>query len=164
MGELLGSSKPSCNPPISVTKLNQFPKARKRVFPAFARRHTGHSGITQQFGFGGFRPGPRPRPEAAYLGRRGAAAVESGGLVMAANREESLEKISTRGGVRPAEVVSGDMMALRPVGATIGPADLARRAAPRSGRFAVAASHRAREVTPLRISPEVCVVARSAGG
>ena len=50
---------------------------------------------------------------------------------MAANREESLEKISTRGGVRPAEVVSGDMMALRPVGATIGPADLARRAAPR---------------------------------
>ena len=116
----------SSNPPISVTKLNQFPKARKRVFPAFARRHTGHSGITQQFGFGGFRPGPRPRPEAAYLGRRGAAAVESGGLVIAANREESLEEISTRGGERPAEVVSGDMMALRPVGATIGPADLAR--------------------------------------
>ena len=69
------------------------------------------------------------------MGRRGAAAVESGGLVIAANREESLEKISTRGGVRPAEVVSGDMMALRPVGATIGPADLARRASPRSGRF-----------------------------
>ena len=136
MGELLGSSKPSCNPPISVTKLNQFPKARKRVFPNFARRRTSHSGITQQFGVRCFRPGPRPRPEAAYLGRRGAAAVESGGLVMAANREESLEKISTRGGVRPAEVVSGDMMALRPVGPTIGPADLARRAAPRSGGFA----------------------------
>ena len=118
------------NPPISVTKLNQFPKARKRVFPAFARRRTGHSGITQQFGFGGFRPGPRPRPEAAYLGRRGAAAVESGGLVIAANREESLEKISTRGGVRPAEVVSGDMMALRPVGPTVGPAVLARPASP----------------------------------
>ena len=47
-----------------------------------------------------------------------------------------MEKISTRGGVRPAVVASGDMMTLRPVGATIGPADLARRAAPRSGRFA----------------------------
>ena len=127
---------PGRNPPISVTKLNQFPKARKRVFPAFARRRTGHSGITQQFGVRCFRPGPRPRPEAAYLGRRGAAAVESGGLVMAANREESLEKISTRGGVRPAVVASGDMMTLRPVGATIGPADLVLRAAPRSGRFA----------------------------
>ena len=125
--------KSGCNPPISVTKLNQFPKATKRVFSAFARRRTGHTGITQQFGVRCFRPGPRPRPEAAYLGRRGAAAVESGGLVMAANREESLEKISTRGGVRPAEVVSGDMMALRPVGATIGPAVLARRASPRFG-------------------------------
>ena len=49
-----------------------------------------------------------------------------------AKRDGSLEKISTRGGVRPAEVVSGDMMALRPVGATIGPADLARRAAPKA--------------------------------
>ena len=125
----------SSNPPISVTKLNQFPKATKRVFSAFARRRTGHTGITQQFGVRCFRPGPRPRPEAAYLGRRGAAAVESCGLVMAANREETLEKISTRGGVRPAEVVSGDMMALRPVGATIGPAVLARRASPRSGLF-----------------------------
>jgi len=69
------------------------------------------------------------------LGRRGAAALASGVFVTAANREESLEKISTRGGVRPAEVVSGDMMALRPVGPTIGPADLARRASPRSGLF-----------------------------
>ena len=136
MGELLGSSKPSCNPPISVTKLNQFPKARKRVFPAFARRRTGHSGITQQRGVRSLRAGPRPRPEATYLGRRGAAALASGVFVTAANREESLEKISTRGGVRPVEVVSGDMMALRPVGATIGPAVLARRASPRSGRFA----------------------------
>ena len=127
---------PASNPPISVTKLNQFPKARKRVFPNFARRRTSHSGITQQFGVRCFRPGPRPRPEATYLGRRGAAAVASGVFVTAANREESLEKISTRGGVRPVEVVSGDMMTLRPVGATIGPADLARRASPRSGRFA----------------------------
>ena len=70
------------------------------------------------------------------MGRRGAAALASGVFVTAANREESLEKISTRGGVRPVEVVSGDMMALRPVGATIGPAVLARRASPRSGRFA----------------------------
>ena len=117
-----------------------------------------------------------------------------------------MEKISTRGGVRPAVVASGDMMTLRPVGATIGPADLARRAAPRSGRFAdddkssppagrlarrrtarrkcvaeqncdfaaapvrgvqnfnVAASHIAREVTPLRISPEGRVNARLARG
>jgi hypothetical protein len=101
------------NPPISVTKLNQFPKARKRVFPAFARRRTGHSGITQQRGVRSLRAGPRPRPEATYLGRRGAAALASGVFVTAANREESLEKISTRGGVRPVEVVSGDMMARR---------------------------------------------------
>ena len=66
------------------------------------------------------------------MGRRGAAALASGVFVTAANREESLEKISTRGGVRPVEVVSGDMMALRPVGATIGPAVLARPASPRN--------------------------------
>ena len=129
---LQAASNARCNPPIPVTKLNQFPKARKRVFPAFARRRTGHSGITQQRGVRSLRAGPRPRPEATYLGRRGAAALASGVFVTAANREESLEKISTRGGVRPMEVVSGDMMALRPVGATIGPADLARLAAPRS--------------------------------
>ena len=99
-----------------------------------------------------------------------------------------MEKTLTRGAERPVEVASGDMMALRPVGATIGPADLARRAAPRSGRFArreivaeqncdfaaaparaggtfdAAASHRARKVSPLRISPEGRGVARLAGG
>ena len=68
---------------------------------------------------------------------RGAgAAKKSADLSARQNGRGSTEKISTRGGERPAEAVSGDMMALRPVGATIGPANLARRAAPRSGRFA----------------------------
>ena len=52
--------------------------------------------------------------------------------MIVAKCDGSMEKISTRGGVRPAEVVSGDMMALRPVGPTIGPAVLARRASPRN--------------------------------
>ena len=63
-----------------------------------------------------------------------------------------MEKISTRGGVRPAVVASGDMMTLRPVGATIGPADLVLRAAPRSGRFA--AQERMRCQPRARFGPQ----------
>ena len=63
---------------------------------------------------------------------RGAgAAKKSADLSARQKGRASTEKISTRGGVRPAVVASGDMMTLRPVGATIGPADLARRAARR---------------------------------